>query len=109
MTDYNKDVPFPSPFLPGETGQNVSDPFGVLNRKPALSRPMSQGGGGGGGGGGIPDIDVVRAVDGSLIYDGPDTLTVQGKNIVWVQMNVNVNGTAGYMLMLGSLGYTTAL
>jgi len=63
----------------------------------------------GGGGGAFPQLDVVRGTDGSLIADGPDTMLVAGVNIVWVQINTNVNGTAGYRLELGSLGYSTPL
>jgi hypothetical protein len=36
-------------------------------------------------------------------------MSVAGKSIFWVQLNVNNNGAAGFMLVLGSLPYATAL
>ena len=105
-TNYAKNVPFPEPFVPRGAGPGVPDPFGNLMRAaddqlPEMPMP--------GGGGAFPDLDIRRAVDGSVVATGTNTMTVGGKDIYWIQLNTNVNGTAGFMLVMGSLGYTTAL
>jgi hypothetical protein len=108
MTDYIKEVSFPSPFVPSPQDQVSVDPFGNLMTKGEHDRPGLGGGGGGGGGtptGGIPKVDVRNGVTGAVILAGTETLVINGRSIYWVEMNVNNNGTAGHMLILGTLPY----
>ena len=103
---YRKQVEFPQPFIPGASELGIKDPFGAT---------LDQAGGGpeqivgGGGGGGIPDLDVVRAKDGTVISTGTETLTIGGKSIYWVQYEGVTSGVRTWHLKLASLPYSTEL
>ena len=107
MPKYKKQVQFPQPFIPGTLEVGIKDPFGATIRSPGTGGLQQVSGGGGGGA--FPDLAVVNGITGAVIDAGTETLSAGGKNIVWVQIRMNVNGTAGYMLVLGSLGYPTSL
>jgi hypothetical protein len=108
MTDYNKQVPFPRPYTPGANDRtHVVDPFGNTMRGAAGLVPQSPAPTTGGGGGTTSlDLDVYNGRTLALMSSGTATLTAGGRNIFWIQIDTNNNGTNGFMLVLGSLPYT---
>jgi hypothetical protein len=115
MTQYNKEVPFPAPFIPGEVGPRGADPFANLVRRltPGAGRQAISGGGGGGGGGGLT-IEQVRALIAAMVprhpwqividnhydYTDPDapvpvspTATIFGGSLIYNAFNLSTTFT----------------